>query len=433
MSENPILILGAGLAGLSAAYHAEGAYRIFERETRVGGLCRSETNDGFTFDYAIHILYSADPYATDLIRNKLLKDNFHEQDRSSWICMKDIFTYYPFQANTYGLPIDVVKECVLGLVEATYERDPSKTTNFKEWIYATFGDGIAKYFMVPFNEKCWSIDLSRMSIGWIKDRVLQPKIEEVLHGALTDQRKGFGPNAKFWYPQRGGIESLPRGFLPFLDEERIHFQKEIVEVSIKDKTVRVSDGEVVAYDRLVSTLPLPRLLSLITDLPDTYREIKGRLEYNTIWGVNFGINRPRISEKHWIYYPEKEFLFHRISFPMNFHSSLAPPETSSITVEVAKSRHKPVDRDTLVKNVIRDLKKTPFLNSEDEIISQSVLELTPAYVIYHIEHREDVDATKQFLLENGIYACGRFGDWEYLNMDHSILSGKRAAEYFNES
>jgi len=433
VSEHPILILGAGLAGLSAAYHGDGAYRIFEREDRVGGLCRSETHDGFTFDYAIHILYSADPYATDLIRNRLLKDNFHEQVRSSWVCLKNVFTYYPFQANTYGLPVEVVKECVLGLIEATYNRDPSQTQNFKEWIYATFGDGIAKYFMVPFNEKCWSIDLNQMSIGWIRDRVLQPKIEEVLHGALTDQRKGFGPNAMFWYPQSGGIESLPRGFLPYLDEQRIHLGREIVEVSLQDRQVRVSDGEVVPYDRLISSLPLPRLLSLIRDLPDACREIVGRLEHNTIFGVNFGINRPRISDKHWIYYPEKEYLFHRISFPMNFHPSLAPPDNSSITVEVAMSRHKPINLDTMVQDVIRDLKKTPFLESEEEIVTQSVLKLNPAYVVYHLRHREDVDALKGFLLENGIYACGRFGDWEYLNMDHSILSGKRAAEHFNQS
>jgi protoporphyrinogen oxidase len=428
VSDKPILILGAGLAGLSAAYHLGGGYRVFEREDRVGGLCRSETHDGFTFDYAIHILYSSDPYATDLIRNRLLKDNFHEQARSSWVSLLNVFTYYPFQANTYGLPVEVIKECVLGLIEATYERDPSRTSNFKEWIHATFGDGIARYFMLPFNEKCWAIDLDRMSIGWIKDRVLQPEIEEVLHGALTDQRKGFGPNASFWYPQHGGIESLPRGFLPSLDPKRIHLGKRIVEVSLRDRTVRVSDGETVPFDRLISTLPLPRLISLVRDLPESWRETVDRLEYNTIWGVNLGINRPRITDKHWIYYPEKEYLFHRISFPMNFHPSLAPPGTSSITAEVAMSRHKPAHRETLVEDVIRDLKRTPFLTGEDEILTRSVLELTPAYVIYHLQHREDVDALKRFLLEYGIHACGRFGDWEYLNMDHSILSGKRAAE-----
>ena len=431
MGEHPTIILGAGLAGLSAAYHTKGPYRIFERENRVGGLCRTESHDGFTFDYAIHILYSSDPYATDLIRNKLLRDNFNEQDRSSWVSLQGVFTFYPFQANTFGLPIEVVKECVLGLIQATYERDPAKTKNFREWTDATFGDGIAKHFMVPFNEKCWAIDLRKMSIGWIRDRVLQPTIEEVLHGALTDQRKGFGPNAKFWYPRVGGIESLPRGFLPYLDPNRLHLGRSVVEILPRERQVRISDGEVVPYDRLVSTLPLPRLLALIKGAPAQVRRIAGRLEHNTIWGVNLGINRPKISEKHWIYYPEREFLFHRISFPMNFSASMAPPGMSSITAEVGMSRHKPVRVETLVEDVIRDLKKTPFLQSEKDIVSTSVLELTPAYIIYHLKHRQDVDELKQVLLEQDIYSCGRFGDWEYLNMDHSILAGKRGAEHFD--
>jgi len=92
------------------------------------------------------------------------------------------------------------------------------------------------------------------------------------------------------------------------------------------------------------------------------------------------------------------------------------------------SRHKPIRLDSMVEDVIRDLKRTPFLADEDEILTRSVLELTPAYVVYHLQHREDVDALKRFLQEHGVHSCGRFGDWEYLNMDHSILSGKRAAE-----
>ena len=136
------------------------------------------------------------------------------------------------------------------------------------------------------------------------------------------------------------------------------------------------------------------------------------------WGVNFGINRPDISDKHWIYYPEKEYLFHRISFPMNFSSSLVPPGTSSITVEVAGSRHKPINQDTMVADVIRDLLKTPFLESEEEIISQSVLELNPAYVIYHIEHREDVVGVEHLEAVDELDVLGEHGPGAFLVHAH---------------
>ena len=428
MTEHPVIILGAGLAGLSAAYHLRMPYRVFERLDRVGGLCRSEKMDGFTFDYAIHILYSSDPVATDLIQNRLLKDNLLIQNRSSWVYSKGAFTFYPFQANTYGLPVEIVEECVLGLIKATYEKPSRRAGNFKEWTYDTFGDGIARHFMIPFNEKCWAIDLSKMSIGWIEGRVLQPRIEQVLRGALTDQRTGFGPNATFWYPLNGGIEALPSGFLPYLDRGRIHLNHEVVGISSRGHQIRLSDGEIVPYEFMISTLPLPKLCSLIADLPEPFREVATRLEYNTIWGVNFGLNRPATTDKHWVYYPEPEYLFHRISFPMNFSPQMTPAGLSSITAEVAMSKYKPVDLEALVAQVTGDLMKTPFLQTEKEIICTSVLELTPAYVIYHLTHREDVDELKEFLRRKGIHSCGRFGDWEYLNMDHSILSGKRAAD-----
>src|SRR3990167_10710167 len=99
------VIIGAGLAGLSAAYHLKDGYEIFEREKRIGGLCRSEKIDGFTFDYAIHILYSSNPYASKLIKI-LLGDKFQSLPRSSWVYSKGVYTHYPFQANTYGLPIE---------------------------------------------------------------------------------------------------------------------------------------------------------------------------------------------------------------------------------------------------------------------------------------------------------------------------------------
>jgi len=423
------VILGAGLAGLSAAYHLGEDYEIFEKQDRVGGLCRSETLDGFTFDYAIHILYSSDPDTTRLIRDILLKDNLHSQPRSSWVYSHGVHTFYPFQANTYGLPVHVVEECILGLIRAMYEKDKDKHPgNFEEWVYATFGEGIAKHFMIPFNWKCWSVDLKKMSIGWIKDRVLQPKLEEVIHGALTDQRKGFGPNAEFWYPKNGGIEALPRAFLPHLDESRIHLNTEIVVIAGTEKQIQTAKGEKVPYDRLISTLPLPRIVDLIPNVPGKVVQARGRLEHNTIWAVNLCIDRPRISDRHWIYYPETEYLFHRISFPMNFHPSMAPEGKSSITVEVGASKHKHVIRETLVEDVIRDLKKTEYIGDGSEIVAHNVLELTPAYIIYHIQHRQDVDIIHEYLRSIDIHPCGRFGDWEYLNMDHSIMSGKRIAE-----
>ena len=423
---NKILIVGAGLTGLSAAYHLQNTdYLIFEKEDRVGGLCRSEVIDGFTFDYAIHILYSKDEYASKLVKEVLLKDNFNSQIRKSWIYSKGTYTEYPFQVHTYGLPVEVIKACIMGLIEAKYEHfDEPK--NFAEWIYRTFGEGIAKHFMIPYNKKQWAIELELMGYNWIAERVPMPKVEEVLDGALRQPQKKFGPNAEFWYPKQGGIEALPRGFLPYV--KNIELNSEITMISVDRKEIEINGKETVKYEKLISTLPLPVVINLLDRAPQKIMEAAANLEYNTIYAVNLGIDRENLSDFHWVYYPEDDYIFHRISFPMNLAESNAPEGKSSITAEISCSKYKPVCCDSLIEDTIHDLKKAEVLKDEYEIIVKDIRTLRPAYVIYDLDHRKNVNLIHGFLKENAIFPCGRFGEWEYLNMDVSIWSGKKIAE-----
>ncbi len=426
-----ICILGAGLAGLSAAYHLKESYIVLEKENAVGGLCRTEFIDGFGFDYAIHVLYSSDPYVTNLIQDKLLKDNLIVQPRSSWIYSKGIYTRYPFQANTYGLPVEIVKECLLGVIAATYENRHLNLQNFEDWVYATFGKGIAKHFMIPYNKKQWAVDLKKMTYAWIRDRVSTPFLDEVIEGALADRERKFGPNAVFWYSKVGGIGALPQGFLKLLDETKIHLNSEVARIYCKERkiTLKNATGEY-SYDKLIYTLPLAKLINLMSpELPMEVKKAIKRLEYNTIYGINLVVKGEGISDKHWVYFPEDKYLLHRISFPTNFSLSMAPKGWSSITVEVAESRYREISKGRkLVKRVIDDLTMAKVIKEDDQIQLKSILVLNPAYVIYTHTRKEDVDLISHFLKKNNIFTCGRFGKWEYLNMDHTILSGKQAAE-----
>ncbi|HET9253339.1 MAG TPA: FAD-dependent oxidoreductase [Candidatus Eisenbacteria bacterium] len=115
----PVVVLGAGPTGLSAAYHLGADALLLEREDRVGGCCRSMVSGGFTFDLAGHIMFSNDPYVHDLYL-LLLRDNVHWQEREAWIYSKGVHTRYPFQGALYGLPPQVIQECILGAVEARY-------------------------------------------------------------------------------------------------------------------------------------------------------------------------------------------------------------------------------------------------------------------------------------------------------------------------
>src|SRR5262249_20102898 len=153
-------ILGGGLGGLSTAYHLErsGAkvsFLIAEKNGVPGGLAGSVKKDGFIFDHTGHLLHLHDPYGKKLVLD-LLKGNLATMNRSSWIYMRGAYTRYPFQANTFGLPQDVVEDCAVGFFRTIHRPRPvAAGLSFKEWSLRTFGEGISKHFMLPYNEKLW--------------------------------------------------------------------------------------------------------------------------------------------------------------------------------------------------------------------------------------------------------------------------------------
>jgi UDP-galactopyranose mutase len=292
-----IVILGAGLTGLSAAYHGGGT--IYEREKEIGGTCRSPKIKGYTFDLGIHVLHTKNDYVLNLLI-KNLNAPLLVQRRRAWIYSYNTLTRYPFQANTYGLPIKVVKDCLLGFIDV-HNKGNINYDNYKDWIYATFGKGIAEHFLIPYSEKFWTIPPKEMTADWPDSRIPRPELEEVLEGALSDQEKGFGPNWTFKYPKKNGICALPDAF--YSPNSEIFLNKEAIGVDIQKKEITFSDGSKKRYDKLISTIPLPELVKTIHDLPGEVLNASQGLRYNSIFCVNLGIKNPNLNDAHWIYYP----------------------------------------------------------------------------------------------------------------------------------
>ncbi|MHC4476820.1 MAG: protoporphyrinogen/coproporphyrinogen oxidase [Planctomycetota bacterium] len=424
---NGMVILGAGLSGLSAAYHLKGGCEVFEKKSEIGGLCRSIYLNGFTFDYGPHILYTVNPYASRLIK-RLLKGNFLSRQREAWIFHKkySCYTRFPFQSHLYGLPKNLVKSCIMGLFEARMlDGKTPAAKNYHEWMNRIFGKGITDSLMVPYAEKLWTVPPSAMNYDWIERRVPQPDIETILEGALGNLDKRVGFNNDFWYPEKDGISALPHALAK--RPQQLHLNKEVMEIDLKNKEMTIKTGERVRYDRMISSLPLPLMVELTRDAPRRIVEAANDLKHNSILCVNLGVRRPEISDKHWIYYYEKEFCFHRISFQMNFSPYTVPRGMSSISTEVAYSQYKRISKKNIIDRVINDLIKAGILRKDDEIMVSDVRDIKYAYIIYDHNHRKNVRTIHHYFNNRDIYPCGRFGEWEYYNMDHSILSGRRVA------
>src|SRR5215467_12963705 len=288
LMKKKVVILGGGLAGVSAAYHlVEQDPLLFEKDSAIGGLCRSFTQDGFTFDCTGHLIHLKNQYTKDLVA-RILPDAFHAHERLAAIHSKSVTTPYPFQANTYGLPPEVVKECVVGFVESMQGSSNGGPKNFHDWVVRTFGTGIAKHFMLPYNQKFWKQDLHSITSDWVSWSIPKPTLEEVVNGALGLTNKGMGYNPTFIYPKTGGVDCLPQALARPVS--RIQMNESVESIDSKKKYVRTVSGREESYDYLVSTLPLPLAFSLMRDAPDSLLASSKRLHAISVLNINIGID-----------------------------------------------------------------------------------------------------------------------------------------------
>jgi protoporphyrinogen oxidase len=427
MADTDLLILGAGLAGLSAALHARRDYRLVERADRPGGLCKTEFRDGFGFDATGHWLHLRDADMRRLA-DEVLPGGWRTVTRRAAIWSHRRFTRYPYQVNTHGLPPEVVAENVLGFIDAHYgergralrARDPA---NFAEFILRHLGEGFAKNFMFPYNEKLWTVHPRDLSIAWMGRFVPRPTVEEVVRGALGLEGDAAGYNATFLYPRDGGIEAFVRALaarLPRAPECGV----EPVAIDPARRTALLSTGEEVRWKRLVATIALPELVRLCA-APPALLEAAGSLRATTVTYVNVAARDVGAPPFHWVYLPEARYAPYRVGSASAAVPSLAPPGLRSFYVEFSAGRAlAPALARRQALDTLLDL---GFLRSEDDVLFADAREIPHAYVIYDDRYGPARDAILAWLEAREILVAGRYGRWEYSSMEDAMLTGRECA------
>ncbi len=419
-------IIGGGITGLSAAYLLEQEgydYRLFEAAGRVGGLCRSERSGGYTFDYTGHLLHFTKPEIEHFVRG-VLKDRLENHQRRAWIYSNGVFTRYPFQRNLYGLPRNVVKECLLDYVEAEASRPAKEGGDFASWAETNFGRGICKHFMIPYNRKLWQTDPGVLTSDWTRRFVPEADPVGVIRGAFSPATEEVGYNVEFSYPRKGGIETLPESLLAPL--RRVACNRRVTAIDLEEKVVFFEDGGSCAYRRMISTMPLPELVSSLKPVPLAVRDAASSLAFTSVLDVNVGLNTQDLTDKHWVYVPDPGIPFYRIGFPHNFSLSLVPEGKSSAYAEISHVGNLKWEEGSLVRDVLSSMRRMGYAVSEREVEAVKIMELKYAYVVYDSKRSENLETIREFLESKGIASVGRFGSWSYLSMEDSIEEGLEA-------
>jgi protoporphyrinogen oxidase len=421
MSEQT-MILGAGLAGLSAAYHS--GYPVFEMRHRPGGAADSISEQGFVFDLGIHVLQSREPYFLKLL--EVLGVSLVTHKRNAWIFSNGSYSLYPFQVNISHLPWGLRLQCVLGFLLRERDGQPG---NYEEWIIRNFGQGFAENFLIPYARKFWRVAPSEMTYEWTGERVPQPRLVDILKGMFRDQDTNMGTNTYFQYPTAAGAGFGAIAAALASKIEPIAYGHRATFIDPVRRVIHFNGGEIRrTYDHLISTIPLPELFRIIPDAPSHVLRAVHRLAFNSIAIVNLAVDRPQVSDKHWVHFPGGETPVFRMSFPGNFCQGLNPEGTSTLQAEISYDRKDRPDRDDLLRQVRADLVRFGVLRGNDRMLFEDVVFQEYGYVIYDHAREEALREIQDYLKRVNIHTCGRYGEWKYLWSDQSVLSGKRAAQ-----
>jgi len=432
-----ILIIGAGPAGLGAGMALKGLdYRdwdIYEKEDHPGGLAASfRDSEGFTWDLGGHVLFSRDPFFLELFE-RIMEGEYFEHQREAWIWRRGRWIPYPFQNNIRYLPRREQASCLLGLLKERLRPSREEPRDFRDWSLRTFGKGIFECFMGPYNQKVWSYPLQEMDYGWIEDRVSVPSIARILRNTLLGlDDVAWGPNNVFKFPRKGGTGDIFRRMGAHF-EEKIRYRREVVLVDADKRVVRTADGEEDGYDALISTMPLDHLAFIVKgEEAGTLREAARGLKSNQVTVVGIGLNRPNSSTRCWMYFPDGDVPFYRVT-NFSHYSPFNVPQGditrfSSLLCETSHLGDR--EEDEILEETLRGLALAGFMEEGEKPTSVFVRTLHKAYPVPTRDRDARLKAIGRFLEPRGIYSIGRFGTWRYEigNMDHAVLMGYRLAQ-----
>lgn len=410
---NKDIIIGGGISGLSFAMYDKGHdWTLLEKSDRIGGYCKTTYRNGFVWDYSGHFFHFQDKDIEQMIMRDMTSNDIVEPVKNTKIKYKDIFVEYPFQKNIHQLPKQEFIDCLYDL----FNNEHKQYSNFKEMLYCKFGTSISEKFLIPYNSKLYACDLNRLDKDAMGRFFPYAEKEDIVRNFKAGNNASY--NATFVYPRRGAYEYV-RSVVQLLDQSKIHTSCGAKSIDLNAKTVTTDDGQVLPFDRLVSTLPFPMLLQMcgVDYNPDIY-------SWNQVLVFNIGFDsKGPVDKFHWIYFPEGKYIFYRVGFYDNILST----DRTSVYVEIGFDNKAVIEPEKYYQRVLDDMLAAGLIDPSQQVVDYETVVMNPAYV--HITNASvaDVESKKQLLAQHGVYSIGRYGSWTYCSIEDNIKEARALA------
>lgn len=412
------LIVGAGISGLTFANYIGKDYLIIEKESEVGGYCRTIEKGDYIWDYAGHFFH----FNTEEFKKKFIgsvdDDEIIYKDKNTKIVYKDILVDYPFQKNIHQLEKREFIDCLYDLF---HKVEKEEYDNFLDMLYGKFGESIVQKFLKPYNEKLYAIDLRKLDKDAMGRFFPYADISSIIDNMKENTDKS-SYNNWFLYP-RYGAGSFIELLYNKLEKNNIMLNCKAVEVDRKKKRVKLDNGDTIQYDYLINTAPLNEFLSYFTD--DSYEGLRNTLSYNKVLVFNLGFNKKsKYTKEHWFYIPDKDINFYRIGF----YDNILDSDKLSMYVEIGFAKDDEIDEEKELRLTIENLKKIGVLEEDMELVEHVGIVMDPAYVHINTETEKKVAEFMEKEANENIYSIGRYGAWTYCSMEDCMVEAKKLAD-----
>jgi len=448
MQKQHVVVLGAGMAGLSTAFKLiENGCRVtvLEKSEVVGGLARSYQRGEFTYDYGPHRFHTHNQELIELVTG-LLGDNLGMRDRCSRIYMDNRFFNYPLKLDNLlrNLPVSVLIRSFADFFAVKLKNlfVKPREDNFETWVLNRYGRTLYRKFFGVYTEKTWGIPCTQISADWASQRITLISLWDAVKKTVFRPKGRNQPRtyvSRFWYPKHGGIGMICRRLAEEVEKRggRVILGADVQSldaVGPRIEKVRYrKDGEIHEEipNAVVSTIPITVICRIINPgpPPEVLDKID-RMTHRSMVFVYLALAREKVTDDHWIYLPEDHLTVHRISEFKNFSEFNAPEGKTLVCCEITCGFGDEVwcaTDEKLREIAVNDLIRVGLIRRE-EVTDVWSHRTRFAYPIYDLDYGERLQAAKDFVLRfENLHSAGRQGLFKYNNMDHSIEMGIEAS------
>lgn len=414
------VILGAGIAGISAGYHLKQKgidSVIYEKDNDWGGLCGNFTIGDFRFDRFVHFSFATDENdkslfsaSTGMIEHIPFPSNYY----------KGFWLRHPAQNNLAPLPIQEKVDIITDFVNRP-QKDISNIVTYDEWLRVQYGNYFAEHFPFVYTKKYWGVSADKLETKWVGIRMYTPDLRQVLQGSYSTQDECFYFAKKMLYPKKGGFKSILNKCREGLD---IKLNHKVIGINAQDKIITFANGNSITYERLISTLPLPEIINMLPDVPQEVKHAVDGLHWTCGYQVSLGFNRPDVAKYLWFYIYDQDILSARVYSPSLKSSDNVPEGCSSLQAEIFfDCKAKILDKKEVLENTISKFIEMGLFKKEDLIVQDIRFE-PYANITFVPSIYKNRQIIIDYLKTLGIESIGRFGKWDYKWTHQAFADGK---------